>query len=158
MPSLCPAESGLIFHWALTQDLSVPGHLVLSAEVLLIWTGSPFRREETSLGQVWAVMWHPEHLTWLCRDGGRRAGSKVRQWLEVPFPVPLQESPEQSTVPCEHGSVSIISLSTPVAFAPCGSPCWGSSPPPPGQSPRLPSSCKSPSISCWLLEAEGIGV
>lgn len=146
------------FYWALSQDLSVPGHLILSAEVLVIWTGSPFRRVETSLGQVWAGMGHPEHLPWLCRDGGRRAGLRGRRWLEVPFPVHFREGLEWSTEPCKRGSVSIIFLPTPVPFAPCGSPHCGSSPRAPGKSPRLPSSWKSPFISGWLLEAGGIGV
>lgn len=84
-----PCGIRIDFHWASTQDLPVPGHLVLSAEVSVIWTGSPFRREETSPGQVWALMWHPEpsHLAlqrwwlqgWL--KGQAMAGSSLSRAL-----------------------------------------------------------------------------
>lgn len=96
------------FHWALTQDLSVPGYLILSAEMLVIWTGSPFRREATSLGQVRAGTGRPEHLPWLCRDDGCRAGLRGRRWLEVPFPVHFWEGLEWSTEPCKRLSASSL--------------------------------------------------
>lgn len=131
-------------HWAFTQDLSFLGHLALFVGVLVASKQVTFKKEEINLAPGWAVM-SSACLTWPCRDGGPRAGFKGGQWLDVSFPVNFPEGPEQSTASCMGPSAA--SLSTPVAFAPCGSSCWGSSPQPPGKSPRL-SYCKSPSISC----------